>query len=491
ADRPWARSLRDASRACTRQLAALMMPTGGLPIAGNNSYSIRSSPRYALTEGGWKRSGEREGASTAPLDDCWWEEDDGELRPPPFTSVYFPYSGYAAMRTGWSSDDAYLFFLASRQMYGHFTMGFNAVQVAACGRLLLVCAGCAMYGEQFCDKSQIGDFEGLSAYMSETSSAKNNTVIVDGKPQTRRNVLLTAPDEPIRARWHSSPWFDLIDSTFSDGYGQRVYLPDTDEFDDSAVISDVSHCRRVFFVKPMRLWVVLDEMIVDGDDEHEYRQLWHFPPADEDAWAGGFTAEQVEVDESARRVRTRDPDGANVFLSHFCSFPLEYDRYRGQRHPYRGWYGRAIGGLKYPADEVHARWRCSGTGDALAALICVSHDSSDPVVRQRDLSSTGACAFDLAMSDGRRLSYSRTGRGGCRDCEGINADADELLVVRDTDGTLHGVAIGCRAFRVGPQSVPPGVADFEFEVRAGRPPSITEVKTPRGFGWATRPSYDG
>ena len=67
------------------------------------------------------------------------------------------------------------------------------------------------------------------------------------------------------------------------------------------------------------------------------------------------------------------------------------------------------------------------------------------------------------------------------DAGGLRADAGSLLVVRDKDGRLTGVALDAKTF----DDKPAGMVDFEFDLAApGQPAKITAITMPTGFRWA-------
>jgi len=106
-------------------------------------------------------------------------------------------------------------------------------------------------------------------------------VIVDGRSQAHSaDHPFRAFDTPVPARWHSSERYDLVDNLYALGYG------DHENGRDVNTDMSVSHKRTVIFVKAARLWLVEDRMINTGDAEHEYSQLWNFPPVYEDVRTG-------------------------------------------------------------------------------------------------------------------------------------------------------------------------------------------------------------
>lgn len=66
------------------------------------------------------------------------------------------------------------------------------------------------------------------------------------------------------------------------------------------------------------------------------------------------------------------------------------------------------------------------------------------------------------------------------DALGVKADADSLLVIRNADGHLTGIALGARNFN----GQPPAQADFEFDAPdLKQPAKFTPITAPTGFSW--------
>jgi hypothetical protein len=401
----------------------------------------------------------------------WWEQGKIKPTPPAFASVYFPYAGYAALRGGWERDALYLFFFNARQALGHRGMGYNGIQVEAYGRRLLVCAGSSIYGPQFMDATQQVESAGLMQFFDEKSSFKQNTVLAGGQNQNQNDRIKAAPANPLDNRWHVSANFDLIEGKFADGYGSQ---------------GNITHLRRVYFVKKPGLWVLCDRMEKKDGAEREFTQIWNFPPAATGcirtgyAVSDGFTGEQVVGDASNRVICTLAPTGANVALHHFGGFPLNYEKFYGSKNPYRGWYGAAMSGIKHPAVNIHARWKAQETNSTLLTLIAPSRGRENPVKEKRDLSGANGAGFEVQLPDGARLNYRCAAAPARWELEGLLAVvAEDLLTVRGADGVLRGIVLGCRQF--GGDEVQ--ARDFEFELGKGKPGAIIPIQVPPGFRW--------
>jgi hypothetical protein len=476
------RALQAAAENSVRMFAALLMPDGGLPIMGNNSYDNSGAGVFRLEHGKW--------ICAAPDDDnimpriyhCFWRAAGGKFAPPTFTSVHLPYIGYAIQRSGWAADDRCLFLFNGRPAWGHTTMGYNGIQMAAYGRRLLVCAGSALYGPRYMDQSQAGEFEGFNEFFGEDVSFKANTVIVDGLSQSRRDYLMSTAAEPLGQRWHTSPAFDLIEGIFAKGYGggggdHNARYP--------AIVQDVVHRRAVVFVKAMDLWVVLDELRCRSAARHEYTQLWNYPSAHPDSDGHGFAEPEVICDEAAKTIRTAAPAGANVTLLHFAPFPLRYAKYHGAKNPHRGWYGKTMSGMKHPAVHVQASWISAAPWTFLVTVVAPDRGLGRAFVRTRDVSSAGQCGFTAERADGSQLICLHNASQTPFAHEELSVLAGEAWLVRDPHGNWSGVVLGGQRLSVNGTQVGAGQADFEFRLRAGKVESLTPVLAPTDFRWET------
>ncbi|HJN15814.1 MAG TPA: heparinase II/III family protein, partial [Armatimonadota bacterium] len=288
----------------------LQTPLGGLPKVGNH-HDILGKDVWSSDE-----AAERYWASDAI-------HGRESVRPREYASKAYRYSGFFAMRGGWEMDDPYLFFMAGRPQRGHSMRDNNAIQMTAFGRQLVVCGGSPTYGNFRNEDARGADF-----YLSEASSLKCNTVIVDGNSQSKDGPKVARGYEtPVDSRWHTSDRYDVVDGLYDLGYGKF------EDGRDVEIDKSVAHYRQVIFVKAAGLWVVLDRMDSSGDAEHEYTQLWNFLPRVEHAnWQStiaGFGDDEFSLDAEAKVLRTVDPDGPNVEFRHFGPERVTYTKYHG------------------------------------------------------------------------------------------------------------------------------------------------------------------
>jgi hypothetical protein len=104
-----------------------------------------------------------------------------------------------------------------------------------------------------------GQYEISPARNYGISGYSHNTVLVDGKAQSRRGPLCSA--EPIDAGWITNESFDYATAVYSDGFGTDQNKPAT-------------HKREVRFCKPGFFCVSDTLTSVDGE-AHSYDLLFH------------------------------------------------------------------------------------------------------------------------------------------------------------------------------------------------------------------------
>jgi regulation of enolase protein 1 (concanavalin A-like superfamily) len=397
-------------------------------------------------------------------------------QPPVFTSIAFPFSGYFLQRSGWTMDDMALFFMSGRPQRGHSMRDKNAIQVSAHGRDLLVASGFPTYGS-----NSSGYPAGVENYLAEHSSAKVNTVLVDGKSQNRTDAQQVYTD-PVNSLWHTSPHFDFVEGLHAAGYGDEL---------------DVSHQRQTVFVKEAGAWVVLDNLFSTDQTSHTYRQTWNFQPyytPTSGTSVFGFKENEVLVDSVNKRIYTADNDTTqtpNVFLHSFGN-NVSYEKYYGSTAPIYGWYARGYGdGI--PAVDVHARF--SGVGNQqLITLIKPTKGLSSGITSLTDVGSGAVKGFDGVTVNGVAIKVRGTlGSGVMLSAGGVNAQA-RTLVVTTVAGVVRGIVIGAETFSVGTVARSGlGGRNYEFRVLANGGVEVQRIQVPRNFSWIAsgglRPDY--
>ena len=466
---PWLPLLAQRLRGFDRLVVGVSTPMHELPVVGNNT----SNPPAAWTgEEVRRRWFSRKPGDTPRIDTTGLE----------FASIAFPYSGYYAQRRDWRWDSPYLFMTNARPSRGHQSMDNLAIEVHAYGRPLLVRAGPPPYGLKFLPADRRDDLPKIEEYFNEHSSYKLNTVIVDGHSQKRSAPLADAAYEmPVDGRWHATAAFDLMDGTYSLGYGPR---------DDAlAVDFSVSHQRRVIHVRELSCWVVTDTMLPKDDKEHNFMQVWKFPPfRDANDGAGnpacGFTPEQVTFGDGS--IRTLDPTGPNLWLYQFSNLSLAYAKHVGETDPYRGWYARFFGDL-IPAVDIHATWRARGRSVVTTLLWPTPGGAPPPIKSFTGDDGTPAqdtSTFAVTLKNGATLAFAESANGPRRlQAGGISILGETILVTRQ-GRSVRGLVLGCTEWTDGRYKIKPKEKDFEFVCRAdGGFDVVAPIGTPRGFRW--------
>lgn len=483
-----------------RLFAALQMPPGGLPKTGTN-YHWTPPPLYgdADTRTAWRaRQHERITNGADPfmqlnhfpdplvqrLTDALWGQRQPD-RPPAFTSIWFPFSGYGAMRGDWSVESPYLFFMASRLASGHASENINSLAMTAYGRHLLVSSGPGDYGVmEFLPEDQRTQQDLIWFDLYPMLSFGHNTVIVDGQSQRRLAHGEATGQKPYRtvmsSRWLAGEAFDYAEGFYGDGYVN--YHADFDVLDQTP-IEDVTHRRQVFYLRAQEMWIVVDRL--SSTAEHTFTQLWNFPPnqGEGPTDSPGFAAEQVITDTDGQMIHTDDPDGPNVWLYHFNRRPLSYTSYYGHRGvPYRGWYATGIGGRRWEAVDIDADWRGAGDQLLVTAIVPTSDNRSRVTARQR-LGEARSNGLQLTLADGSQVVFRAAADAAALEAGSLTARAEALLVTVSPDGDTRGVALGCESLNHA--GVPAAIETpaFEFVVRDGAVEPGASVAVPDGFHW--------
>ncbi|MBN2451296.1 MAG: heparinase II/III family protein [Lentisphaeria bacterium] len=411
-DLPLVAKMRERAAARRRMNDGLQTPLGSLPQVGNGHHA-HGKPFWS--DPTWIDRHFASGGQTGVE----------PLRPQPYLSTAYPYSGFFVMRDGWDLSSRYLFFMNGRSHTGHSMRDALAVQILAFGRQLAVVAGPPTYGYR-----RSPDFEHADAYLSEASSLKCNTVLVDGNSQAKaQRRYRRAPLTPVASRWHTSRHFDLVDGIYRGGYeptgGSAAGKVDT----------SVAHERVVVFLREAGLWVLVDRMLAETEDVRRYSQVWNFLPHVEETdirlSAAGFQPDQFRLDPSARVLSTADPEGPNVAFHHFGPGTVAYSKYVGDRDHRLGWFARGIGDA-IPAPDVHASWS-SEDGSLLLTIVAAS-DALQPGpladTVSRDAPERGVAGCDARTRTGGRLLVRGARTSTSLEADGLVADATLLLVWR-------------------------------------------------------------
>ena len=182
-------------------------------------------------------------------------------------------------------------------------------------------------------------------------------------PGGKTSFLVYDDGQPGDGLWHSSEHFSLAESIYRGAYeetGNRVHwsvfksggfgmpLPGVGE----PAITDVTeHSRRVFFLRPQGVWLVVDRMASEG--AHAYEQNYEiYTPVDAYDWHNRENApianadQRVIFDAAAGTIRSDNPGFPNVSIVQAASAPINY-RFR---------QGRGIA-MRATDDEFGVRYR--------------------------------------------------------------------------------------------------------------------------------------
>jgi len=199
------------------------MPDGLMPALNDSSW-VNVNP---ICSRGYSLFPERK--------DFLWRYTNGQRgKMPETTSLEFPYCGHYVMRSGWDEDALYLLFDSGLLGFGHDHEDKLHVILSAYGKRLLLDPGNFSY-----DRSK------WRRYITGTHG--HNTILVDGLGQNRRrnreeNKVWPKPwDKEIPPGndtvWTTTEKHDFAKGIYAKGYGKDEIL-------------DVTHTRRILFVKP-------------------------------------------------------------------------------------------------------------------------------------------------------------------------------------------------------------------------------------------------
>lgn len=391
------------------------------------------------------------------------------LRPPStaFTSILFPYAGFAVQRDGWQADSRYLFMKISRPSIGHWRAQDGGLQLSAFGRNLLVSAIGETYDSRDVERGWAGYW---------LSAAGQNTVLVDGLSAQRRTGDFDKLDSTL---WHSSAAFDFMETEISGPYGGWNFRRDgasagarmlRGEFKPDNDVNDVTHRRQVHFLREAGCWIVTDR--IDARSPHDFTQTWCVGPE--------FSEAEVATDVTKQVIQTKQPQAPNLSIHQFGTHKLTYEKFFGVHEDDRvlGWVGVFADRARWrytPAVNVHANWR--GEGRQLLITLLVPHRGlASPVKMITPVSDGAVQGFDAELADGMRLAYRAAPEPATLVLGGMRAEAASLLMVRDAKGNTSGVVLGAQKVN----GEIPAHRDYEFGPGLE---TIVPLTAPAGFGW--------
>lgn len=457
-----------------RMTWALRTPHMVVPLVGNVGHS--KAPQLwkdATTASSYVSTKSAQGTSdvlTQQICNAYKGQTTGV---PAFTSLSFPYAGYYTQRNGWKWNSQYLFFNAARAARGHKMSDNNGIQIVAYGRDMLVTDGPPDY---------FGTLPGpVSKAMNEGSSLKVNTVMVDGNSQTKSPILVSAANTTIATPFCNTPNLDFVEGNYNQGYGA---IGST-----TAAISDVSHNRKVIYLKGAGLWLVSDLMKNTGTVSRTYRQTWNFAPWLPTGSTYGYTTDQVVVDASEKKIYTNDATGPNILLQHVGTMPMK---------SYKSYYGDAASGLGYyatgisaatPAKDVHAEWTTTGNS-ALGTIIQPSSGLVSSIVLT-DASDAKKINVSFKASNGDDIRFVSGFEVSTQSHLGFTISAKTLVLVKQSNGVIIGMVNGTTSttFQYNTHTLSPGWTDFTFEFNPTANSIVCKkMETPDMFQWTSTPA---
>ncbi|MBS12214.1 MAG: hypothetical protein CME19_11510 [Gemmatimonadetes bacterium] len=360
----------------------------------------------ALNDGGWTdvRPWMRNALEFFPeREDFKWAATEGrEGKRPTTLSTAFLYAGHFVMRTGWTPDDAYLFFDGGPFGFGHQHEDKLNVVIYSHGKVHATDPGNYPY-----DDSQ------WRKYVLSTRA--HNTVMVDGHEQNQRGKPREqyVVSEPLPHTWVTQPSFDFVSASYEDGYG-----PERDR--------SVTHTRSILFIKP-DLWVMTDFLEANDGQEHGYESMFHLDTL------------KADVVGNRKSVETRNRDAGNLGIYGVIPENSEVDIISGQEEPVvQGWIPR---GKPYECQPLPtAVYLATGSGvTELTYVICpIAKGEMSPVSYVERLSpGSGLAAGRIAMKDGRSVHYGMRlpGSGPARS-GAFESDCDAFAVIESVQGEV-------------------------------------------------------
>lgn len=410
----------------------------------------------------------------------------GKTRPlaPPsraFTSILFPFGGYAVQRDGWTPESRSLFMKASRPSTGHWRSQDGGLQLSAFGRTLLV----SPIGEVYDARDEAG---GWRLYWD--SGVSQNTIVVDGMAAGRRTGDFTALDA---MRWHTGA-IDFMETEIRGPYkgpdfrrdgrayaAKRLRGEVPDAFAAGPVVDDVVHRRQVWFLRSAGVWIVADR--VSSRTPHDFTQTWCFGPQ----YADADVSIRADATPGCGTITTTLEQQPNLTLQQFGGMPFSYRKFHGVHDDTTvlGWVGILADREKWiytPAVNVHASWRAAG--EQVLVTLVVPHEGAASGIRATAVepSDPRCVGFDATTAAGDRIAFRAAPETAPLEAAGRSAEAGSLLVWRTPAGDEHGIVLDAVAIHAAPPTCPDTA--FSRGDAAGTPAVVTPVKPPTGFQWA-------
>jgi len=288
------------------------------------------------------------------LDFKYFITDGREGKEPNYTSVWMPWAGWYAMRSGWGKDAFYSFFEVGPYGSAHQHEDKLSFILYAYGKRLITEAGYYSYD--------------TSKWRNYACSARGHNVArVDGKDQNRvlkRNSdSIKLSQQPLNNVWVSNRRYDYGEGTYTDGYG--------DDYDTTVV-----HYRTLKFVKN-KLWVVTDTFVPSDNKNHNYETWFH------------FNTPYFGINDNNGIVYSEEPNSPNIAIISL-SGNSSLKVVKGQETPnVQGWIPVVGGGNGFHCEPIATpTYRISGEGKVSETYLFVPYqaNSSMPIERVKKIS---------------------------------------------------------------------------------------------------------
>ena len=419
-----------------------------------------------------------------------------DIDTPLFDSVFFPYGGYACLRSGWDlkEDMTLSTFISNNAGMGHSSYIKNGVWLSAFGRPLIMSGDSEVYTVDTLPEDERDEYNEWNAYFNGKSTKKGSTVLVNGKNQLGKAATKANEVPILDSLFLDGEHFDYIEGNFDQGY--------------DGIGEAVSHNRQNFFVRDAGLWIITDTMNNMGSSSNEYSQIWRFPArvdpeeAKEQGKTGlvspqgytltGFRDEEVIVDTDNHAIKTQDEGTVNIFLSQFSNEELSYKKYFGSKGDepdgdglYRGWTTNTLNSSRVPCADVYVSWRDNNSNQSQVMTFAMpSKTDQAPYKELKDISSAeqGITGFEVITDEGIKVTSLSAPTATPMEAGGISAVATDLILC-DKDGEISGIVLGCESLQNETGKVETEEKNFEFVIKDGKPEIIQSLIQPHSFGW--------
>ena len=245
---------------------------------------------------------------------------------PEYTSVALSNAGLYVMRSDWSDAARYLLFDAGQFSGYHGHEDKLGIEVFAYRKAFIVDPGCDSYNVK----------DPYRVYFA--SSRAHNTAMIAGKSQVRRwyrSNLDPKRQTQAQGRWITDPAFDYAEGAYQDGYGSYEFKAPR----NPKIITNVSHTRRVLFVKP-DYWLIIDELQSTAE-RHNYEIIFNLAP----------DIKIERISEYCMGLYAED-NSARLYLMTAGSNPYDIYSIRGSTEPIQGWYAGDMREGRVPTTTV-------------------------------------------------------------------------------------------------------------------------------------------